>query len=129
MSEGHVYITRQLTPGVMRQVDRLDVPVRVNPDPDWSPSHDELLTNSVGAKALVTLLTDRVDAEVLDAAGPNLRVVANVAVGYDNIDLDTAHRRDVVVANTPGVLDEATADLTVGLILASSRRIVEGDRF
>jgi lactate dehydrogenase-like 2-hydroxyacid dehydrogenase len=66
---------------------------------------------------------------VLDAAGPHLRVVANVAVGYDNIDVAAARERGVVVTNTPGVLDDATADLTLGLILAAARRIAEGDRF
>jgi lactate dehydrogenase-like 2-hydroxyacid dehydrogenase len=129
VSDGHVYLTRRLTPGAMRQVERLPVPARVNPDPDRPPSRADLIANSAGARALVTLLTDRVDAEVLDAAGPGLEVVANVATGFDNIDLEAAQQRGVVVTNTPGVLDEATADLTVGLILALARRIVEGDRF
>ena len=66
---------------------------------------------------------------MLDAAGPQLQVVANVAVGYDNVDVDAARARGVVVTNTPGVLDGATADLTMGLVLAAARRIAEGDRF
>jgi glyoxylate reductase len=77
--------------------------------------------------ALLTLLTDRVDAGLL-ARAPNVRVVANVAVGVDNIDLDACRARGVVVTNTPGVLTEATADLAFGLLLAAARRIVEGDR-
>ena len=77
--------------------------------------------------ALVTMLTDRVDAALL-ARSPNVRVVANVAVGIDNIDLDAARARGVVVTNTPGVLSEATADLAFGMLLAAARRIVEGDR-
>jgi glyoxylate reductase len=88
----------------------------------------ELLQLVAGADAVLTLLHDRVDAELLDAAGPSLRCVANVAVGYDNVDLEAAARRGVAVANTPGVLDDATADLTMALILAASRRLGEGER-
>lgn len=88
----------------------------------------ELLALVAGADAILTLLGDRVDAELLDAAGPRLRCVANVAVGYDNVDLAAARERGVVVTNTPGVLDDATADLTLALILAATRRVAEGDR-
>jgi glyoxylate reductase len=88
----------------------------------------ELLALVRGAEAILTLLHDRVDEELLAAAGPRLRCVANVAVGYDNVDLAAAGRRRVVVTNTPGVLDDATADLTMALILAATRRLVEGDR-
>jgi len=88
----------------------------------------ELLELVAGADAIFTLLHDRVDEEMLDAAGPKLRCVANVAVGFDNVDLEAAARRGVVVTNTPGVLDDATADLTMALILAATRRIAEGDR-
>jgi glyoxylate reductase len=88
----------------------------------------DLLELVAGADAVLTLLGDRVDAELLDAAGPQLRCVANVAVGYDNVDLEAAAARGVVVTNTPGVLDDATADLTLALILAATRRLVEGDR-
>jgi len=77
---------------------------------------------------LVSLLTDRVDAELLDAA-PGLKIVANVAVGYDNIDIPAASERGVLVTNTPGVLTEATADLTWALLLAAARRIGEAERF
>ncbi|HEX8752409.1 MAG TPA: D-glycerate dehydrogenase [Solirubrobacterales bacterium] len=88
----------------------------------------ELLRLVAGADALLTLLHTRVDAELLDAAGPRLRCVANVAVGFDNVDLAAAGARGVAVANTPGVLDDATADLTMGLILAAARRLGEGER-
>jgi glyoxylate reductase len=88
----------------------------------------DLLELVRGADAVLTLLHDRVDEELLEAAGPQLRCVANVAVGYDNVDVEAAPRRGVVVTNTPGVLDEATADLTLALILAATRRVVEGDR-
>lgn len=88
-----------------------------------------LLRSIEQADAVITLLSDRVDGEFLEAAGPNLRIVANYAVGHDNIDLAAAAQRDVVVTNTPGVLDKATADLAMALLLAASRRVVEADRF
>lgn len=88
----------------------------------------DLLALVRGADAVLTLLHDRVDDELLEAAGPQLRCVANVAVGYDNVDLAAASQRGVVVTNTPGVLDDATADLTMALILAATRRLAEGDR-
>jgi glyoxylate reductase len=95
---------------------------------DESMSRDELLSRVVGADALVTLLTERVDAELLDAAGPQLRVVANVAVGYDNIDVPACVERGVVATNTPAVLTEATADIAMMLILMATRRAGEGER-
>ena len=72
------------------------------------------------------MLTDRVDDELLDAAGPQLRVVANYAVGVDNVDLEACRRRGVVVSNTPDVLTETTAELTIALILALLRRVDRG---
>ena len=95
---------------------------------DTAIPRPELLDLVAGADAVLTLLGDRVDDELLDAAGPRLRCVANVAVGYDNVDVAAAERRGVVVTNTPGVLDDATADLTLALILAATRRLAEGDR-
>lgn len=87
-----------------------------------------LLELVAGADAVVPLLSERVDADLLDAAGPQLRVVANVAVGVDNIDLAACAVRDVVVTNTPGVLTDATADLAMALILAVTRRLGEAER-
>jgi glyoxylate reductase len=101
--------------------------VRIDEREEAIPRAD-LLALVAGADAILTLLHDRVDDELLEAAGPGLRCVANVAVGYDNVDLEAAARRGVVVTNTPGVLDDATADLTLALMLAATRRIVEGDR-
>ena len=91
-------------------------------------SADELHSAVAGADAAVTLLHDRVDDAFLDAAGPALRIVANVAVGYDNVDVEACTRRGVVVSNTPGVLTEATADIAFALILMSTRRLGEGER-
>jgi glyoxylate reductase len=82
----------------------------------------------VGKAGMICLVTDRIDAQVLEA-GRALKVVSNVAVGYDNIDVVAATRRNIVVTNTPGVVTEATADLTWALMLAIARRIAEGDRY
>jgi glyoxylate reductase len=90
-------------------------------------SRDELLAAVAGADALVCLLSDRVDEELL-ARAPRLRVVANYAVGVDNIDLEAARRHGVAVTNTPDVLTEATADLAFALLLAAARRVGEGER-
>jgi glyoxylate reductase len=88
---------------------------------------DELIQRVADKDALLCLLTDKVDGEVMDA-GPGLKVVANIAVGYENIDVPAARRRDIIVTNTPDVLTEATAELTWALILGIVRRIAEGDR-
>jgi glyoxylate reductase len=90
---------------------------------------EELREAVAGADAVVTLLHDQVDGALLDAAGPQLRCVANVAVGFDNIDVPAATERGVVVTNTPGVLVDATADLAMALILSVTRRVGEGERF
>jgi glyoxylate reductase len=82
-----------------------------------------------GCDGILTLLTDRVDAELLQRAGPRLRVVSNYAVGYDNVDLAACAARDVAVGNTPGVLTETTADLAFSLLAAAARRVAEGDRY
>jgi lactate dehydrogenase-like 2-hydroxyacid dehydrogenase len=101
----------------------------------WISPHDRPLTAEelhgavAGAEGVVTLIHDQVDDAFLDAAGPRLRVVANVAVGYDNIDVAAASARGVVVTNTPGVLTDATADLALALILMVTRRLGEGERF
>jgi glyoxylate reductase len=89
----------------------------------------DLVGSPAGADGIVSMLTTRVNAAYLDAAGPQLEVVANYAVGVNNVDLAEAARRGIVVANTPDVLTRATAELAVGLMLALLRRIAEGDRF
>lgn len=100
----------------------------------WTPPDGERLSPErlcevvTGADAIVSMLHDRIGAEVADAAGPQLRVVANVAVGYDNLDVPALAARGVVVTNTPGVLTGATADLTMGLLLMVTRRLGEGER-
>jgi glyoxylate reductase len=93
------------------------------------PPRDELLRRVAGCVGILTLLTDRVDDALLDAAGPSLTVVSNYAVGYDNIDVGACARRGIAVGNTPGVLTETTADLAFALMLAATRRVAEGDRY
>jgi glyoxylate reductase len=106
-------------------------PIRTSTNADiWTddlpPPRDELLRRVAGVDGVLTLLTDRVDDEFLDAAGPQLRVVSNYAVGFDNVDVPACTRRGIPVGNTPGVLTETTADLAWTLLMAAARRIVEG---
>jgi glyoxylate reductase len=95
---------------------------------DDRPPRSEVLNRVAGKDALISLLTEKIDNELLDAAGPNLRIVANVAVGFDNIDVPACTARRVAVTNTPGVLDETTADFAWTLLMAVARRLIEGDR-
>lgn len=99
----------------------------VVPEDPLGFAREELLARVADADALVSMPTQRIDAALLDRA-PRLRIVANHAVGVDNVDLDACRARGIVVTNTPGVLTEATADLAFGLILDACRRITEGDR-
>lgn len=96
-------------------------------DHEVALGRDQMLERVAGRDALLCLLTDRIDATSMDAAGRQLRVIANLAVGYDNIDVAAAAARGIVVTNTPDVLTEATADLAWALLLAAARRVVEGD--
>jgi lactate dehydrogenase-like 2-hydroxyacid dehydrogenase len=97
-------------------------------DDELPPPRADLLRAVAGCDGILTLLTDRVDDELLDAAGPRLKVVSDMAVGYDNVDVPACTRRRIAVGNTPGVLTETTADLAFALVMAGARRIAEGDR-
>src|SRR5258708_2314945 len=94
---------------------------------DGAIPRDELLRRVADKDALICLLTDKVDAAVMDAA-PSLKIVSNIAVGYDNIDVAAAKARGVIVTNTPDVLTESVAEFTWALILGTARRVAEGDR-
>ncbi len=127
MSRPSVYVTRMIPSENIDELrDHFDI--EVNPD-DRVLTRDELKAKVKGRDGVISLLTDTIDGEVLDAAGPQLRIVANYAVGFNNFDLDAATRRGVILTNTPGVLDDATATLTVTLMLATARRIAEADKY
>jgi glyoxylate reductase len=114
-----VLVTRRLPDGGL---DPLAAHELVGPQSDdRAYSHDELVAHAADVDAIVCLLSDRIDDDVLRAGAPRLKVVANVAVGYDNVDVAAAHAHGVVVCNTPGVLDETTADVAFALILAAAR--------
>lgn len=120
-----VLITGKLPSSVVRRLEEAcDVDAFRGDDP---MPHAELLARVVGKQALVSLITDKVDAAVIEA-GRDLKVIANVAVGYNNVDVAAAATRGIVVTNTPDVLTDATADMAFALILAVTRRVAEGDR-
>jgi glyoxylate reductase len=120
-----VLVTRRIPSGVL---SKLEAACEVDSNDSQAPlAPDELKARLLDKHGIVCVLTDRIDDDVL-AAGTALKVVSNIAVGYDNIDVAAAKRRGVIVTNTPDVLTEATAELTWGLILTASRRIAEGDR-
>lgn len=122
-----VFLSRRVPARVHGELERLfDLSAH---DSEWPSPRDELLAGVAGQDGVCTMLTDRVDDEFLDAAGPGLRIVANYAVGYDNVDIEACTRRGVLVSNTPDVLTEATAELTIALLLDLVRRVSEGDRF
>jgi glyoxylate reductase len=93
------------------------------------PSREVLLQKVHGVDGILSLLTDRMDGELMDAAGPQLKVISNHAVGFDNVDIPAATARRIPIGNTPGILTDATADLAFALIMAAGRRVVEGSRF
>ena len=95
---------------------------------EMPPSHEEIILHVEGCAGLLCLLTDRIDMAVMDAAGAGLMVISNHAVGVDNVDVAAATARALPVGNTPGILTDATADMSFALLLAAARRVVEGDR-
>jgi glyoxylate reductase len=122
-----VLVTRRLPQVAMDAIaERFDATVHQG---EQAMPRDELLAAVAGRAGAITLLTERVDDELLDAAGPQLAIVANYAVGFDNIDLDACTRHGVMASNTPGVLTETTADTAWALLMAAARRVPEGDRF
>src|SRR6476620_8875183 len=126
MSKPPVLLTRRIPSAAFAGLDAAcDVDLHEGASP-LAP--DELKRRVKGKAALICLLTDKIDGAVVDAGLPDLKIVANVAVGYDNVDVPAVKSRGVVFTNTPDVLTEATAELTWGLILSLARRVTEGDR-
>ncbi len=119
-----IFVTRSLPGDALENIkDRFDVTVYPL---DRTITKDELITYLKDADALISMLSDPIDKEVIDA-GEKLKVIANYAVGYNNIDVEAATNRGIAVVNTPDVLTEASADLAWALLLAVSRRLIEGD--
>ena len=127
MEKPKVFVTRLIP-------DKGLIPVKEFSQADvWSgelpPSRDELLNRVRGVDGLLCLLTDKIDSAVLDAAGPQLKVISSMSVGVDHIDIAAANACRIPVGNTPGVLTDATADMTFALLLSAARRIVEGEKY
>jgi len=123
----NVYVTGRIAEVGLEMLREAKVAVEVNPE-ERTLSREELLEAVRGRDGVICLLTDTIDREVL-AAAKGCRIFANYAVGYDNIDVPEATRRGIIITNTPGVLTDATADLSWALLFCVARRIVEGDRF
>lgn len=123
----NVYVTRMIPLEIIDQL-RQECAVEVNPD-NRPLSRDELLANVVGRDAVLTQATDIVDDAVLAAAGPQCKIFANYAVGYNNFDLEAASRRGIMLTNTPDVVTDATVEMTWALLFAAARRVPEADRF
>jgi glyoxylate reductase len=124
--KGRVFVTHRLPGNFLKE---LSGKYMVDVWKEKDISRDDLLRKVKGSEVIVSLLTEKIDREVMEVAGSDLKVIANYAVGYDNVDVAEATKRGVCVLNTPGVLAEAVAEHVIALSLAVSRRIVEGDRF
>ncbi len=124
MSRPKVFISRRIPAASLKPLlQECDVDVW---EDELPPPYEVLLERVRGTKGIISLLTDKIDANLMDAAGKQLKVISQYAVGVDNIDLEAATQRCIVVGHTPGVLTESTADLAFGLLMAAARRIVEG---
>lgn len=122
-----IFITRQIPEiGIKLLKDKgWDISV----GPEGKISSEELLKGVKGVEAILSVLTEQINREVMEAAGKQLKIIANYAVGYNNIDVKEAKKRNILVTNTPGVLTDAVADHAVGLLFATARRIVEADKY
>ncbi len=126
MSKPKVFITRRIS---QEALDKIKITADIDLwEGEMPPTQRDLLNHVRNMEGIVSLLTDKIDAQVMDSS-PNLRIISNMAVGYDNIDIPAATQRGIAVGYTPGVLTETTADFTFALILAAGRRLVEADRY
>lgn len=124
MSKPRVFVTRVIPEEGLRMVEQAtEAEVWLDELP---PPYEVILEKVQGVDGLLCLLTDRIDARVMDAAGPSLKVISQMAVGYDNIDIAAATARGIPVGHTPGVLTDTTADFAFTLLMAAARRVVEG---
>lgn len=122
-----VFITRHIPDEALKKVQAV-CSVDLWED-EMPPPYESLIERSRGKDGVLSMLTDRIDSNFMDAAGANLKIISQMAVGYDNIDVNAAKERGIAVGNTPGVLTDTTADLAFALLLAAARRIVEGVRY
>lgn len=126
MTKPKVFITRRIPDAGLNLIfEECEVDLW---DKELPPSKEELLEHVPGVDGILSLLSDPIDAEVIQAAGENLRVISNYAVGYNNIDTQVATERKIAVGNTPGVLTEATADFAFALMMSAGRRVVEAEK-
>jgi glyoxylate reductase len=123
-----VFVTRKIPQTGLRLLEEAGFEIKISPlDRPLTP--DELKQEVAGVDAILSQLVDKITPEVIDAAGKQLKIVANYAVGYDNVDVSYAHTRDIMVSNTPDVLTDAVADHAFALMMAAARRVAESDRF
>ncbi len=123
-----VFVTRQIPEVGIKMLQDKNYEVVIS-SKDGVLSREELLAGVKGADAILSLLTDNINEEVLTAAGPQLKVVANYAVGFNNLEAEAGKRHNVIMTNIPGVLTETVAEFTLAMIMAVTKRIVEGDKF
>jgi glyoxylate reductase len=127
MRKPRIFVTR-LIPEKGLETVRQEAEVEVWPDP-FPPPYEALIQKAKGVEALLCLLTDKIDSHLMDAIGPQVKVISQMAVGFDNIDVEAATARGIPVGNTPGVLTDTTADFAWALLMSAARRVVEGDKF
>jgi len=127
MEKFNVFITRRITQTAIDQISEL---CKVDLwEGDLPPGRDEMLKHAVGMDGILCLLTDKIDDQLLEAAGAQLKVVSNMAVGFDNVDVTAATRHGIPVGNTPGILTDATADFAFTLLMAAGRRVCEAAQY
>ncbi|MDP4009044.1 MAG: NAD(P)-dependent oxidoreductase, partial [bacterium] len=124
----NIFVTRAIPEIGVKLLTQKRHKVLVSPH-DRVLSKKEVIAMGKGSEALLCLLTDTIDGKVMDGVGSQLKVIANYAVGFDNIDLNAAKERNIIVTNTPGVLTETVAEHAVALLFALARRVIEADRF
>eukprot|EP00698_Gefionella_okellyi_P019329 TRINITY_DN5912_c0_g1_i2.p1 TRINITY_DN5912_c0_g1~~TRINITY_DN5912_c0_g1_i2.p1 ORF type:complete len:184 (+),score=22.81 TRINITY_DN5912_c0_g1_i2:49-552(+) len=123
-SKPNVLVTRRMPESIMNRLrEKCDVSYW---NDDAPIPRDQFLQDAAGKDGLLVLLTDKIDAALLDAAGSKLKIVSTMSVGYDHVDVAACRKRNVVIGNTPDCLTETTADIAVGLMLAAGRRLMEG---
>ncbi|MBE0696597.1 MAG: D-glycerate dehydrogenase, partial [Anaerolineaceae bacterium] len=126
MTQPLVFVTRKIAETALKKLEQ-QVDIEIWPE-ETPPPYTLLLDKVTQVDGILTLLSDRIDANLIEHAGPKLKVISQMAVGFDNIDAKAATAKGIPVGNTPGVLTETTADFTWALLMAAARRVSEGDR-